>query len=98
MATPKWFELKITLGNVLTLIPLFAAVAVAYSDVRSDQALMKQGQAEQRQRIEKLEARDDIIASQFVANQTAVTQALARLEAQMNILFQERRAGQGGAR
>lgn len=91
------FENKITFGNIFTLLALGVAALAAYADVRSDQALMKQTQVEQRLRIEKLEARDDLIASQIVANQTAVTQALARLEAQMGILLQERRSS-GGAR
>jgi hypothetical protein len=88
---PDWFELKVTLGNVLTLIPLGLAVVVAYADIRSDIALARQIQARDTARIEKLEARDDIFAAQFTTYQTATIQSLTRLETQMGILLQERR-------
>lgn len=84
MKKPDWFELKVTLGNVLTMIPLGVAVVVAYSDLRRDAV-------EHGKRIEKLEAADSLLTAQFTANQTATIQSLTRLETQMGILLQERR-------
>lgn len=87
------FEPKITLGNVLTIIPMAAAAFYAWSDLRSEQATQRQHQVEHRARLEKLEARDEVTAATFGAYQRDTVQALTRLETQMGILLQERRAG-----
>jgi len=98
MKRPDWFENKITLGNVLTLIPLIGAVVVAYFDlrtdaasIRSDTALLKQVQVRDTARIDKLEARDDILQTQMRDYQHQTVQGLTRLETQVGILLQDRR-------
>jgi hypothetical protein len=85
------FEPKITLGNVLTIMPMAAAAFYAWSDLRSEQATQRLQQLEHRARIEKLEARDELSAATFGAYQRDTVQALTRLETQMGILLQERR-------
>lgn len=85
------FEPKITLGNVLTIIPMAVAAFYAWSDLRSEQAIQKQSQAEHRIRLEKLEARDDATSAMFTSYQRETVQALTRLETQVGILLQERR-------
>lgn len=87
------FEPKITLGNVLTIIPMAAAAFYAWSDLRNEQAAQRLHQIEHRSRLEKLEARDELLASTFSSYQRDTIQSLTRVETQMGILLQERRGG-----
>lgn len=96
------FVNKITLGNVLTVIPMLVAALAAYYDLRSDAAAIKvKIESETMQlrrqmlrdvtRIEKLQTRDDVFATTFALYQHNTVQALTRLETQMMLLLQERR-------
>ena len=91
MNRPEWFEAKITLGNVLTFIPLAIAAVLAYADLRNDAALLRQQWVRDTLRIDKLEASDRVMRDQFRDYQQQTIQALTRLETQMGILLQERR-------
>lgn len=91
MKKPDWFENKVTLGNVLTIIPLTVTLILAYAELRSEAALLRQVQSRDTARIEKLEARDEVFASSFNLYQQNTVQSLTRLETQMGLLLQERR-------
>ncbi|PTM61929.1 hypothetical protein [Phreatobacter oligotrophus] len=95
MKKPDWFELKVTLGNLLTIVPMLLGAVALYYDIRSDQALLrteqsliKQTQGRDAIRLDKLEARDEVFANNFAAYQRDTIQALTRLETQMGILLQ----------
>lgn len=57
------YDARITLGNIITVVSMLAAVAVAYADFRSEQALLAQRMAAIEKRMDSRDSDHDRIAS-----------------------------------
>lgn len=57
------YDARITLGNIITVVSMLAAVAVAYADFRSEQALLAQRMAAIEKRMDSRDSDHDHIVS-----------------------------------
>lgn len=57
------YEARITLGNIITVVSMLAAVAVAYADFRSERALLAQRMAAIEKRMDNRDSDHDRIVS-----------------------------------
>jgi hypothetical protein len=57
------YDARITLGNIITVVSMLAAVAVAYADFRSERALLAQRMAAIEKRMDNRDSDHDRIVS-----------------------------------
>ena len=57
------YDARITLGNIITVVSMLAAVAVAYADFRSERELLAQRMAAIEKRMDSRDSDHDRIAS-----------------------------------
>ncbi len=57
------YDARITLGNIITVVSMLAAVAVAYADFRSERALLAQRMAAIEKRMDSHDSDHDRIVS-----------------------------------
>ena len=57
------YDARITLGNIITVVSMLAAVAVAYADFRSERALLAQRMAAIEKRMDNRDVDHDRIVS-----------------------------------
>ena len=57
------YDARITLGNIITVVSMLAAVAVAYADFQSERALLAQRMAAIEKRMDSRDSDHDRIVS-----------------------------------
>jgi hypothetical protein len=57
------YDARITLGNIISVVSMLAAVAVAYADFRSERALLAQRMAAIEKRMDNRDSDHDRIVS-----------------------------------
>ena len=57
------YDARITLGNIISVVSMLAAVAVAYTDFRSERALLAQRMAAIEKRMDNRDSDHDRIVS-----------------------------------
>lgn len=79
MTKPAWFDPKITLGNVLTVVAMLGTLMAAYVNLKLDSASAAQAIQEVRVQVEPV---DNLITRMAVVERNQVTGRESREEAQ----------------
>ncbi len=61
MTTPSWFDPKVTLGNVLTILMMMAAAMAAYGDLSSREQVTADHVAALTSRIDQMASDHDVL-------------------------------------
>jgi hypothetical protein len=76
----EWEGWKVNFGHVLTIMTMVVGVAVAWGQVRAEQAAMERRVVAMEARVEKLAGTDEIVRQRQVDIERDMVRGLTRLE------------------